>query len=602
MNQPTTIRNFSIIAHIDHGKTTLTDRFLEKTSSIEKRLMHERFLDSHPISQEKGVTIKLAPVRMKYRLSKKMQKDFHSKFFILNLIDTPGHIDFAYEVSRSLLCCEGAILLVDASSGPQAQTLSNFNEAQKLGLKIIPVINKIDLPGAEIEKTKQSLINNMDFQEQEILFISAKTGKNVNKVLETVVKQIPPPEDNSNKKLRALVFDSFYDTHLGVVIYVRIVDGSLQEEKLTFISNKHQFEPQQIGYLQPKMIKTKKLQCGEVGYIATGLKNISLCNVGDTVTTPNSKVIALPGYKEPKPVVFFDFYPVENQDYPVLKEAIEKIKLNDASLDYQTTGFPDLGKGLRMGFLGPFHAEITQEKIERDFGINVVVTTPSVVYKIILNNKKIKKIHHASQLPQADKIKDIKEPWIRASIFIPVEYIGDVFNLLEHKRGEFESQKYFGKHINIIYNMPLIELVEGFYSQLKSASSGFASFEYKITKFKAFKAVKMEILINKEKVDALSFIMEEEKARKRASKIAKKLKEIIPKQLFEVPIQVAVNNQIIARETIKAFRKDVTAKLYGGDQTRKDKLLKKQKKGKRRLKKIGQVDIPQDAFLSVLEV
>lgn len=591
------IRNFSIIAHIDHGKTTLTDRLLEATGTIDKRLMHERFLDSHPISQERGITIKLAPVRMNYQLN--------ARRYTLNLIDTPGHIDFSYEVERSLACCEGAILLVDATQGIQAQTLAHFRLAQKLGLKIIPVINKIDLSNARPEKVAKELIDSLNFEKKEIIFTSAKTGKNVDQVLKAIVKQTPSPKGNPDKLLRALVFDSFYHSHKGVVVYLKIVDGGLdltknKKQALQFSISKIKFEPLDIGYLTPKMVKTNKLETGEIGYIATGLKDINLCQVGDTVA--KSKVDPLPGYKEPKPVVFFDFYPVENKDFILLEEAIKQLKLNDFSLFFTLTGSSALGKGFRMGFLGIFHALITQERLERDFGLSIVITSPSVEYQIVLKDKSIKKIRNANELPDFSLIKEIKEPWIKASIFTPSKYLGRVFDLCQKARAKLKNQKYYGSYVNLKYEMPLIELIEGFYDQLKSASSGFASLDYQMFDFKPFKAVKLEVLINRQKIDSLSSIVEKDKGEKRARKIAKKLKEIIPRQLFEVPIQVSLNGKIIARETIKAYRKDVTAKLYGGDQTRKDKLLKKQKKGKKRMKQIGKIIIPQEAFMGVLSL
>jgi len=602
MGQLSSIRNFSIIAHIDHGKTTLTDRFLEITGTIDKRLMRERFLDSHPISQERGVTIKLAPVRMDYQLD--------ARRYTLNLIDTPGHIDFSYEVSRSLACCEGAILLVDAAQGIQAQTLAHFHLAQKLGLKIIPVINKIDLTNARPEKVAKELVNSFNYQSEEIFFVSAKTGKNVDRIFKSIVERIPPPKGDPKNPLRALVFDSFYHSHKGVIVYLKIVDGSLgfskdKKQTLQFFASKTKFEPLEIGYLTPEMVKTDELKTGEIGYLATGLKDISVCRVGDTVVRfkvqgSRFKVNPLTGYKEPKPVVFFDFYPVENKDFILLEEAIKQLKLNDFSLCFTSTGSPALGKGFRMGFLGIFHALITQERLERDFDLSIVITSPSVEYQIALKDKSIRTIQNASELPDPSLIKEIREPWIKTSIFSPGRYLGGVFDLCQKARAKLLSQKYYGTYVNLEYEMPLIELIEGFYDQLKSVSSGFASLDYQMLDFKPFKAGKLEVLINRQKIDSLSSIVEREKGEKKARKIAKKLKEVIPRQLFEVPIQVALNGRIVARETIKAFRKDVTAKLYGGDQTRKDKLLKKQKKGKRRMKQIGRIIIPQEAFMSVL--
>jgi len=597
------IRNFSIIAHIDHGKTTLTDRFLELTKTVDGRLMHERFLDSHPISQERGVTIKLAPVRMNYI--------FDNKPYILNLIDTPGHIDFSYEVSRSLACCEGAVLLVDATQGIQAQTLANFYLAKRLGLKIIPVINKIDLVNAQPNKVAVELKNSLGFLEKDIIFVSAKTGQNIDQVLSQVIKLIPSPQGNSDGRLRALVFDSFYHHHKGVIIYLKIVDGSLdlkenKQSNFQFIGSGGQIKPLEIGYFTPAMVKTDRLSSGEVGYLATGLKDISLCQVGDTLTDlkkdTKTKVVLLPGYQEPKPVVFFDFYPVENKDFYLMEEAISHLKLNDFSLFYSPTSSPALGKGIRIGFLGVFHAVITQERLERDFDLDIVITSPSVEYQIKNSDGTIQAIQNASQINDMARIKEIREPWVKLTIFTPVQYLGGIIELCQQRRGKLINQEYLGFYINLSYEMPLIELIEGFYDELKSVSSGFASLDYEVIGFRLLEAVKLEVFINRQNIEALSLIVDKNKGERKARKLAQKLKEVIPRQMFETPIQVSLNGRILARETIKAFRKDVTAKLYGGDQTRKDKLLKKQKKGKKRMKQIGQINIPQQAFMAVLEI
>ena len=611
MSQLNSIRNFSIIAHIDHGKTTLTDRFLELTKTVDKRLMHERFLDTHPISQERGVTIKLAPVRMTYRLPSDLQKIFNFKFSILNLIDTPGHIDFSYEVSRSLTCCEGAVLLVDATQGIQAQTLAHFRLASKLGLKIIPVVNKIDHKLAQPEKISSELSSSFGFPPQEIIFVSAKTGENIEQVLQAVVKKIPPPNGKPQAPLRALAFDSFYHPYKGIIVYLKVVDGQLIKERLKFLGTGCEFEPLEIGYLKPQMEKQTRVDSGEVGYVATGLKDITYCQVGDTITNSKinppagnqkSKIEPLPGYKEPKRVVFFDFYPVENKDFSELEEGIHQLKLNDVALTFASVGSPALGKGFHMGFLGLFHALITQERLERDFGLEIVITNPSCEYRIVKKNGALETIQNASQLPDFSLIDKIKEPWIKTFIFTPDQFIGGLFKLCQESRGKFLDQKYYGSYVSLEFELPLTELLEGFYDRLKSVSSGFASLDYQMIGFRPFKAVKLEVLINKQKIDALSLITEKGKAENRAKNLAKKLKEIIPHQLFEVPIQVSLNNRIVSRETIKAYRKDVTAKLYGGDQTRKDKLLKKQKKGKKRMKQIGQITIPQEAFMAVLKV
>jgi len=597
------IRNFSIIAHIDHGKTTLTDRFLEVTKTVDPRLMHERYLDSHPISQERGVTIKLAPVRMSYLLN--------SQFYILNLIDTPGHIDFAYEVSRSLACCEGAILLVDATQGIQAQTLAHYHLAKKQGLVIIPVVNKIDLSNAEPNKIASEMIEALEFKKEEIIFISARTGENIIKVLEAVVQRIPSPKGNSLAPLRALIFNSLYHPYKGVIAYLRIVDGCLDLPKqgsvFQFYRTKQNFTPIEIGYFAPQMKKIDRLEAGEVGYIATGLKEMSLCQVGDTIIKSQildlkSKIFPLPGYREPKSVVFFDFYPVENKDFPLLEDALKQLKLNDYSLHFNPIGSPALGKGFRVGFLGVFHAFITQERLERDFDLDIIITSPSVEYQVVTKNGLVNTIQNASDLPDPSVIKEVREPWVKLSIFSPMTYLGNIFKICQESRGVYINQKYYGTLANLEYEMPLIELISGFYDKLKSASSGFASLDYEFSGFKPFEALKLEVLIHRQKVDALAMIVAKEKGEYIARSIAKKLKETISRQMFELVIQVTLNGRVFARETLKAFRKDVTAKLYGGDQTRKDKLLKKQKKGKKRMKMIGSVNIPQEAFMAILKI
>lgn len=592
------IRNFSIIAHIDHGKTTLTDRFLELTKTVDKRLMHERFLDSHPISQERGVTIKLAPVRMNYI--------FNSELYILNLIDTPGHIDFAYEVSRSLACCEGAILLVDATQGIQAQTLAHYHLAKKQGLVVIPVINKVDLVNAQPDKVAQEMADSLGFIKEEILFVSAKTGINIEQVLQTVIQRIPPPPKNEQQPLRASIFDSLYHPYKGVIAYLRVFDGALDltdhSTMLQFVSSSQKVTPIEVGYFVPQMQKQVKLLTGEVGYLATGLKDISLCRVGDTVTYFNQKVQPLPGYREPKPMVFFDFYPTENKDFGLLEDALNQLKLNDYSLNYTATGSPALGKGFRVGFLGVFHAFITQERLERDANLDIVITSPSVEYQIVTKRGVEETIQNASDLPDPSLIKEVREPWVKMFIFSPATYLGSIFKICQESRGVFINQQYYGSYANLEYEMPLIELISGFYDRLKSVSSGFASLDYNFLGFKAFDALKLEVLIHHQKIDALSMIVAKEKGEYIARQIAKKLKDTIPRQMFEVAIQVTLNDHVFAREDIKAFRKDVTAKLYGGDQTRKDKLLKKQKKGKKRMKRIGNVNIPQEAFMSILRV
>lgn len=590
------IRNFAIIAHIDHGKTTLTDRLLELTGAVEKRKMHERFLDSHPVAQTRGVTIKLAPVTLKYK--------YKNKIYQFNLIDTPGHMDFSYEVERSLAACEGALLLVDAIQGIQAQTLACWQLAKKLNLTILPVINKIDLANAEIEKTAQALEDTFGFSLKDILLVSAKTGENVEKILPVVIEKIPFPKIKTDNFLRALVFNSFYHPHKGVILYLKIISGNLKKEPLLLWASQKQFTPLEIGYFTPEMKPLEKLESGEVGYVATGLKEINLCQVGDTLTTPVSRKKSffqpIAGYKKPKPLVFFDFYPVENKNFSRLYQAVSELKLNDSALSFSLVGSTVLGKGLRMGFLGVFHAFITQERLEHDNNLKIVITNPSVEYQAIYKDFSKEVIYQVSQIKDFSQVEEIREPWIEIKIFSPAFCLGKVFELCRKKRAKFINQEYYGDYIGLIFQMPLIELIEGFYDQLKSVTSGFASLDYRLIAYRKMEAVKLEVFINKKKVESFSRLVEKSKAENLARKLAEKLKAIIPRQLFEVPIQIALNNKIVARETIKAYRKDVTAKLYGGDQTRKDKLLEKQKKGKKRMKKIGEVVIPQEAFLTAL--
>jgi len=602
MNQEA-IRNFCIISHIDHGKTTLTDRFLEKTRTVAQRDMHERFLDSHPISQERGVTIKLAPVRMKYNLSSEYKEILGCDFLIFNLIDTPGHADFSYEVSRSLAACEGAVLLVDATVGIQAQTLANAQVALQYNLKLIPVINKIDLPNADIGKTAQQLIDTFDFRREEIILISAKTGEGVDRLLEEIAFRLPSPKGNEESAPRCLIFSSIYDVHKGVIAYIRVVDGSLEKHrKIKFMASEKIVEPLDIGFFLPNMQSQQKLETGEVGWVATGLKDVSLCRVGDTITSENhDKLIPLPGYQEARPMVFTDFYPENNEDYELLIESVKKLKLNDASLFFNQIHSPLFGQGLRMGFLGLFHAEIVQERLERDFNVSVIATTPSVEYKIVLRDGKEKVIYSAQECPPLYQLEKILEPYVEVSIFTPLDYMGVILQLCQNYRATFVTQRVFGLQTQLVYKMPLMELISGFYDKLKSISSGFASLDWKPIDFQQLNAVLVEILINKQKVSPLSFILPRQNAYQKAREMVARLKKAIPRQLFEVVIQASINSKIIARERIAPFRKDVTAKLYGGDQTRKDKLLKKQKKGKKRMKAIGKVNIPQEAFMVVFK-
>jgi GTP-binding protein LepA len=588
------IRNFCVVSHIDHGKTTLTDRFLEITHTQTDTKLKERILDSNPIEQERGITIKLSPVRMIYQNH------------LLNLIDTPGHVDFSYEVSRSLTACEGALLLVDATQGIQAQTMANAYQALEHNLTILPVINKIDLANAEIAKTTQQLQETFGFKPNEIINISAKTGQNLIQLIKAIIKHLPSPQGNPKKPLKALVFNSFYHPHKGVIAYVRLIDGQINPtDALILTSNQTQFTAEEIGFFSPTMYPTiTSLSTGEVGYIATGLKNISLCRPGDTLTLnpppPNFK--PLPGYQEPKPMVFMDLYPVDNHQFVKLKKSLNQLQLVDSSLSFNPVNSPVLGSGFKIGFQGLLHADIVQERLEREFNLQLITTTPSVEYLVELKkNRKTFSVFSPANFPNPTLINQTKEPFIELTIFTPVKYLGNIMNLCQDFRAQLKDQKFFGQQVKLTYHLPLQELISDFFSQLKSTSSGFASLDWQFLDFRPANIVKLEVLINRQAVDPLAVLVVRSQAQPVAKNLAKKLKAVIPRQQFEVPIQIALGGKILARETIKAFRKDVTAKLYGGDQTRKDKLLKKQKKGKKRLKRIGKIILPQEAFLAALQ-
>lgn len=591
------IRNFSIIAHIDHGKTTLTDRLLRATNTVAARDFEERMMDSNPIEKERGITIKLAPVRMEYSAGDQQYE--------LNLIDTPGHVDFGYEVSRSLAACEGALLVVDATQGIQAQTLSNFDKASALGLKIIPVINKIDLPNADPDNVALDLIETLHIAENEIVRVSAKTGKGVPGLLEAVVKHIPVPLGKDADPLRILVFASLYHPHKGVIAYVRVVSGVLKKENLQLMAVGKDFVPTEIGVFIPSMSQISELHAGEVGYLATGLKEVILVRVGDTITAAqavrNNLVKPLPGYKEPQPMVYMDFYPLDGDDFVLLVDAMGKLALHDAAIQYQPTHSTALGNGLRIGFLGILHADVVQERLEDEYDLELIATSPSVPYKIHLTTGEIKMIHNPSELPDPSTIAQYDEPMTKATIFTPKEYVGAVMRLCEKHRAILQELQDVGTRVKMMYFLPLAELIINFHDQLKSVSSGFASLEYELIGYEPVDAVKLDILIHHESVEALSQMVVRSQAQLIGRAMVKKLKEVIPRQQFEVAIQAAVGGTIVARETIGSYRKDVIAKLYGGDQTRKDKLLKKQKKGKKRMKEFGKISLPQEAFLAVLE-
>lgn len=589
------IRNLSIIAHIDHGKTTLTDRLMLATNTITQREFRERLLDSNPIEQERGITIKLAPVRMQYQ--------YQDQNYLLNLIDTPGHVDFGYEVSRSLAACEGAVLLIDATQGIQAQTLSNFDKAQAQGLALIVALNKVDLPSADEAAVRADVTESLGIPPEKIISVSAKTGLNIDSLFSHIITNIPHPQGEAHKPLKALVFNSTFHPHLGVVAFVRIIDGTLRSQELTLMAAQQNFVPKETGIFSPQMQPIDQLTAGEVGYIATGFKQVEFVRPGDTITSveQSASVLPLPGYKEPQSMVFMDIYPVEGKEYETLKDGVEKIALNDASLHYQPTFSLALGKGFRVGFLGALHAEIVLERINREFGVEVVPTAPTVVYKVTLSNGTEIEVTNPSDLPDPSEIKEVLEPVAAVTIFTPESYIGGIMQLAADSRGDLLNQTYFGSRVKLEYLIPLSEIIINFFDQLKSVSQGYASLEYELFEYQPAEVVKLSILVNKEPVEALSQIVIREKAQQLGKRMVAKLKEAIPRQLFDIPIQAGIGGTIIARETIKAYRKDVTAKLYGGDITRRMKLLEKQKKGKAKRAAYAKAEIPQEAYLSVLK-
>ena len=585
------IRNFSIIAHIDHGKSTLADRILEVTGAVDKRIMKEQMLDSMDIERERGITIKLNAVRLKY------------KDYILNLIDTPGHVDFTYEVSRSLAACEGAILVVDATQGIEAQTLANVYLALDNSLEIIPVINKIDLPNAEPDRRKKELVETFGFKEEEIILTSGKTGEGVPELLEAIVKRVPPPKKSINNELKCLIFDSYFDPYRGVVALIRVINGEIKNNsKIQMFTTKKIYDVTELGVHTPKTEKVESLSAGEVGYVCGSIKEIEDIHVGDTITlADNPCKEALPGYKAMKPMVYCGLYPIDSKKYPNLREALEKLKINDASLTFETESSSSLGFGFRTGFLGLLHMEIIVERIEREFDIELIATAPSVIYEIKLTDGTTINIDNPSEFPKRVKIKSIEEPYVRTNIFVPNNYVGSIMELCQNKRGIYKSLEYVDeKRVNIHYDLPLSEIVYDFFDKLKSYTKGYASMDYDIIGYQPSDLVKMDILLNGEIVDALSVIVHRDFAYNRARIIVDNLKKLIPRQMFEVPIQATIGSKIIARADIKAMRKNVLAKCYGGDITRKRKLLEKQKEGKKKMKQIGHVEIPSEAFLSVL--
>lgn len=590
------IRNFSIIAHIDHGKSTLADRIMEKTGAVTKRESKDQMLDNMDLERERGITIKLNAIELTY---KKNGKDY-----MFHLIDTPGHVDFSYEVSRSLAACEGAILVVDAAQGIEAQTLANLYLALENNLTIIPIINKIDLPNADIEKVKEEIITTFGFKEEDIILTSAKTGYGIDELLDAIVDRIPSPSGNKNEKLQGLIFDSFYESYRGAIIWTRIVNGKVSVgDKIKMISSDAEYEVVELGKHTPQEKKVNTLSAGEVGYLCASIKSVSDIKVGDTITLSNNPGKLLDGYKPMKPMVFCGLYPTESNKYTDLRTALEKLKLNDAALSFEPETSVALGFGFRCGFLGMLHMDVTEERIEREFGIDIIATSPSVVYEVTLTSGEEILVDNPNEMPDRTKIKEIKEPYIKTNIFVPSEFIGPVMELCQEKRGDYINMDYITKtRVNIHYEMPLSEVVYDFFDKLKSFTKGYASFDYELIGYKPSNLVKMDILINKEEVDALSIITHKDFAYTRGKAVVENLRKLIPRQLFEVPIQAVIGTKAIARSDIKALKKNVLAKCYGGDISRKRKLLEKQKEGKKRMKRVGNVEIPQEAFLSVLKV
>ncbi len=592
------IRNFSIIAHIDHGKSTLADRLLQITGTISERDMQEQILDSMELERERGVTIKASAVRMQYTAK-------NGELYEMNLIDTPGHVDFSYEVSRALQACEGAVLVVDSTQGIEAQTLANLYMALEQNLEIIAVVNKIDLPAAQPDVIAEEIEDLIGIDAADVIPVSAKTGINVAQILEAVVQHVPPPKGHTDAPVRALIFDSHYDSYKGVIAYVRVEDGVINRtDTILLMATGIQTIPIEIGIFSPTMQPIETLSSGEVGYIATGLKTVRECRVGDTVTlASNPAPEPLPGYKHAKPMVFAGIYPSDNDDYHELRDSLEKLQLNDASLVYEPETSQALNFGFRVGFLGLFHMEIIQERLEREYDLDILATAPSVEYQVVMRGGEVITINSPADLPDPSGIAEIREPWMQIEIFTPEEFIGAIMELVTKKRGEYVSMEFLDqKRVQLKYKIPLAELIVDFYDKLKSATRGYASLDYQFDDYRTENLVKLDVLVNQQPVDALAMIVHEDEAFHKGQRLVSKLKRTIPRQLFEVPIQAAVGKKIISRANVKALRKDVLAKCYGGDITRKKKLLEKQKKGKKRLKMIGNVEVPQEAFMAVLRL
>lgn len=592
------IRNFCIIAHIDHGKSTLADKLLEFTGTVEKREMKEQFLDNMDLERERGITIKLQAARMRYLGQ-------NGEPYCLNLIDTPGHVDFSYEVSRSLAACEGALLVVDASQGVEAQTLANVYLALENNLEIIPVLNKIDLPGAEPQRVSQEIEEIVGLDCSEAIFCSAKEGIGIQEILEAIVKKVPPPQDTAEKPLRALIFDSYYDLYRGVVVYFRVIDGTIKKgDKVLFMASQKEYFADELGVLSPGQMQVNELYAGEVGYLAASIRSVIDARVGDTITNSVKRAeTALPGYKEATPMVFCGLFPIDADQFTELREALEKLQLNDAALKFEPETSSAMGFGFRCGFLGLLHMEIVQERLEREYNLNLITTAPSVVYRVQCTNGEMVECSNPSALPEAGKRQSIEEPYVKLELFTPKEYIGSLMELAQDRRGEFKEMKYLNENrASIVYELPLAEMVGDFFDQLKSRSKGYASMEYSVVGYRESDLIKLDIHINGEPVEALAAIVHKDKAFSIGRALTQKLKELIPRQLFKIPIQACIGAKVIASEALSAIRKDVLAKCYGGDISRKKKLLKNQAAGKKRMKSVGRVEVPQEAFMAVLRL